>query len=92
MQKCSQVFRYAIATGRAKGDPTWDLRGALEPVESKNRAALTDPGPVGGLLRAIDGYVGQPVTQAALKLHPRRSSTNVLRRSIETTLLNGHSR
>ena len=26
---CGQVFRYAIATGRAKRDPTGDLRGAL---------------------------------------------------------------
>jgi len=26
---CGQVFRYAIATGRARRDPTGDLRGAL---------------------------------------------------------------
>ncbi len=68
MQKCSQVFRYAIATGRAERDPTVDLRGALTPVVTVNRAAVTDPGKVGALLRAIDGYVGQPTTQAALKL------------------------
>ena len=29
MQNCSQVFRYAVATGRAERDPTGDLRGAL---------------------------------------------------------------
>jgi hypothetical protein len=28
-QRISQVFRYAIATGRAESDPTRDLRGAL---------------------------------------------------------------
>jgi integrase len=30
-QTCGQVFRYAIATGRAKYDPSTDLRGALRP-------------------------------------------------------------
>jgi len=29
-QICGQVFRYAIATGRAKNDPSTDLRGALK--------------------------------------------------------------
>jgi hypothetical protein len=31
---CGQVFRYAIATGRAKRDPTGDLRGALPAVKT----------------------------------------------------------
>jgi integrase len=71
MQKCSQVFRYAIATrGSPERDPTVDLRGALAPVVSENRAAVTEPAQVGALLRAIDGYVGQPSTHAALKLAP----------------------
>lgn len=69
-QRASQVFRYAIATGRAERDPTADLRGALAPVVVTNRAALTDPKAVGGLLRAIDGYVGHPSTAFALKLAP----------------------
>ena len=33
-------------------------------------AAITDPARVGELLRAIDAYVGQPTTVAALKLAP----------------------
>ena len=37
---------------------------------SHNHASLTDPAEVGALLRAIDGYEGQPVTAAALKLAP----------------------
>jgi integrase len=69
-QKCGQVFRYAIVTGRAERDVTADLRGALVPVVSQNHAALTDPAEVGALLRAIDGYEGQPITAAALKLAP----------------------
>ncbi|MET4727388.1 integrase [Lysobacter enzymogenes] len=69
-QKAGQVFRYAIATGRATRDPTADLRGALSPVVSTPRAALTKPSDVTGLLKAIWGYEGQPTTAAALKLAP----------------------
>jgi Phage integrase central domain len=32
LQSCGQVFRYAMATGRAERDPAADLRGALAPV------------------------------------------------------------
>jgi hypothetical protein len=42
-QNCGQVFRYAIATGRADRDPTPDLRGALPTVHKKHYAAITDP-------------------------------------------------
>jgi integrase len=69
-QRCGQVFRYAISTGRAKHDPTADLRGALAPVVSKSRAAITDPTKVGDLLRAIDAYQGSLVTKCALRLAP----------------------
>ncbi|MEN1924816.1 tyrosine-type recombinase/integrase [Luteimonas qiangzhengi] len=68
--KVGQVIRYAIATGRADRDPTADLRGALAPVVTTSHAAVTDPADVADLLRGIDGYVGQPTTQAALKLAP----------------------
>lgn len=69
-EKCGQVFRYAIATGRAKRDPSADLRGALAPVVRTSRAAVTDPTQVGDLLRAIDGYTGQFVTRCALRIAP----------------------
>lgn len=69
-QRIGQVFRYAIATGRAERDPTADLRGALTPVTTTARAAVTDPADVANLLRTIDTYGGQPATQAALKLAP----------------------
>lgn len=64
------VFRHAIATVRAEVDPTTALRGALQAPEITHRAAITDPQALGGLLRAIDGFVGQPVTAAALRLLP----------------------
>ena len=67
---CGQVFRYAVATGRAERDPSGDLRGALPPVKPKHFAAVTDPDKVAGLLRAIDGYQGSFVTKCALRLAP----------------------
>lgn len=63
-------MRYAIATGRATRDVTADLRGALTPVNTTSRAAITDPAKVGDLLRALDTYTGQPATCAALRLAP----------------------
>ncbi|CAH1655617.1 Integrase [Hyphomicrobiales bacterium] len=63
-----EVFRYAIATARAENDPTFALRGALSAPVVKHRAAITDPIQLGGLMRAIDGFQGQPSTNAALKL------------------------
>lgn len=67
---CSQVFRYAIATGRAERDPVPDLRGALPPARGGNFAAITDPSKVGALLRAIDAFEGTFVVQSALRLAP----------------------
>lgn len=66
----SGVFRYAIATGRAKRDPAADLRGALPKHTKTHFASLTDAADIAGLLRAIDGYMGDPRTLAALKLAP----------------------
>ena len=65
---CGQVFRYAVATGRAERDPAADLKGALPPVKPKHLSAMTDPEKVAGLLRAIDGYQGSFVTKCALRL------------------------
>lgn len=70
LQACGQVFRYAIATGRAERDPTPDPRGALKPVLVQHMAAITDPKGVGELLRAIESYKGMPITRAALQLAP----------------------
>lgn len=67
---CGQVFRYAVATGRAERDPSRDLRGALPPVKGEHFAAVTEPKKVGQLLRALAGYEGSLVVQCALKLAP----------------------
>jgi integrase len=67
-QTAGQVFRYGIQTGRCERNPSQDLQGALKPVTTKHMAAILEPIKVGELLRAIDGYSGQPVTRAALGL------------------------
>ena len=69
-QNCGQVFRYAIATGRAERDPSPDLKGALPPVKQTHLAAITDPKKIGELLRAMDDYQGYFVTKCALRLAP----------------------
>ena len=68
---CGQVFRYAVATGRAERDPTGDLRGALPPVKKeKHFAAITEPKKVGELMRDIEGYQGSYIVKGAFKLSP----------------------
>lgn len=69
-QNMGQVFRYAVATGRAERDPSRDLRGALASPKREHFAAITDPKAVGELLRAIDGFRGTFTVQCALKLAP----------------------
>lgn len=69
-QRISQIYRFAISEGLAERDPSADLRGLLKAVPAKNRAAILKPVQLGGLLRAIDAYAGQPTTCAALALAP----------------------
>ncbi len=69
-QNCGQVFRYAVATGRAERDPSGDLRGAIPPTKQTHHATITDPKEIGALLRAIDGYEGGLIVRCALRLAP----------------------
>ncbi|MDO9582702.1 MAG: tyrosine-type recombinase/integrase [Desulfomicrobium sp.] len=69
-QVIGQVFRYAVATGRADRDNSADLKGALTPVRHKHHASLTDPKEIAQLLRAIEGYQGSHVVRCALRLSP----------------------
>lgn len=70
LQNCGQIFRYAIATGRAERDTAADLRGALSPVKSTNFASITEPKDIGALLREIDAYPGNMIVRAALRMAP----------------------
>lgn len=70
LQIISQVFRYAVITGRAKHNVAADLRGALRPRKVTHRAAITEPAKVGQLLRDCDNYQGYFSIICALRLAP----------------------
>lgn len=67
---CGQVFRYAVATGRADRDPSGDLKGAIPPAQHKHMAATTDPKLFAAFLRAMDEYKGTHIVRCALRLAP----------------------
>jgi len=67
---CGQVFRFAVATNRAKRDPSADLKDAIAPRVVKHFPATTDPKRLAEILRALDGYSGSLVTRCALMLAP----------------------
>lgn len=69
-QVCGQVFRYAVACGSAERDVTQDLKGAMAKATPSHFAAITEPKPLGDLMRSIFAYTGHPYTVAALKLTP----------------------
>ena len=70
LSNCGQIFRYAVATGKAERDLSTDLKGALTPVNKKHFSAVTEPHDVGRLLHIIDGYQGTLIVSTALKLAP----------------------
>lgn len=67
---CSQIMRFAIATGRAEHDVAADLRGALRSPTKGHHAAITDPAALGALLRAIDTFRGTFPVRCALRITP----------------------
>lgn len=69
-QLCGQISRYARIIGITKYDIAAGLTEALTPVQTKHRAAVIDPIEIGHLLRAIDGYGGEPSICYALRVMP----------------------
>jgi integrase len=65
-----RIFRFGVATTRARRNIAADLQGALVSPTVKHHAAILEPKAVGGLLRAIDGFDGHPLTRWALQLAP----------------------
>lgn len=65
----SQIFRYAVATGRATSNPAAELAGALKSVVEGHHAAITDPDKLGQLMRDLHAYRGSPIVRAALLIH-----------------------
>lgn len=66
-QRCSEVFRYAIATGRAEYNPAADLSSALE-VHQSNHFPFLKADEIPDFLRALEGYTGSKLVQIAAKL------------------------
>ena len=66
MQASGQVFRYAIATGRAEKNPITDLRGALKTPVKKHQAYLKEH-ELPEYLKKLEAYDGHPQTKLALK-------------------------
>jgi len=68
LQTTGQIFRYAIATGRARRNPSVDLRGALKAKErTRNHAALSET-ELPEFLKELKAYDGQPQTKLAMRL------------------------
>lgn len=66
-QRCSEVFRYAIATGRAEYNPAADLSSALE-VHQSSHFPFLKADEIPDFLRALDSYTGSRLVQIATKL------------------------
>jgi integrase len=69
-QITSQIYRYAIAIGKATNNPADALIGALPPAKTKHYATLVEPRAVGKLMRDINSYKGTHVVCSALKFAP----------------------
>lgn len=69
LQKCGEIFRYAVATGRAIRDPSNDLREALKPCKKEHFAAL-DPDELPEFLVQLNSNKARlyPTTINAMKL------------------------
>lgn len=68
LQVTGQVFRFAIASGRASRDPSQDLRGALRSAGSTKHRAALKAGELPEFLRSLEQYQGERATALALKL------------------------
>ncbi|MBJ9243280.1 tyrosine-type recombinase/integrase [Citrobacter koseri] len=66
-QRCSEVFRYAIVTGRAEYNPAADLTSAMSGHESKHYPFLTVE-ELPDFFTALSGYTGSPMVVLAARL------------------------
>ena len=62
----SAIFRLAVVTLRADNDPTHVLKGALLPVKTTHRAAITSEKIFGQFLRDMEDYTGAGVIKDAI--------------------------
>ncbi len=66
-QRCGEVFRYAIITGRAEYNPAPDLASALTPPKKQHFPFLTAE-ELPYFLKDLAGYTGSVITKTATKI------------------------
>ena len=67
-QMCGQVFRFAVSNGRAKRDPTPDLRGELSPPRGKKGYRAIPLRELTHFMAALAAYDGDVRTRIALNI------------------------
>lgn len=67
LQTCGQIFRYAVATGRALRDPCADLKGALKSYKPDNHKYISNKDLPEFFVR-LNKYTGSLYTKLALEL------------------------
>ena len=67
LQRCSAVFRFAIASCRAEKNPAADLQGALKPPKETHYASL-DAKDLPEFLNKLEQYDGHRMTQIGIRL------------------------
>ena len=66
-QRCGEVYRYAIITGRAEYNPAPDLASALTPPKKQHFPFLTAE-ELPYFLKDLAGYTGSVITKTATKI------------------------
>jgi len=66
-QTCGQIFRFAVAIGKADRDISLDLRGALKVRKKENHARL-EAKELPEFLKKLEDYEGELQTKLAMKL------------------------
>jgi integrase len=67
-QLVGQIFRFAIVTGRAKWDPSVDLKDALRATGEPQRHRAMPLSELPTFLQKLESYSGEQQTKLALKL------------------------
>ena len=70
LQNIHQILQLALITERIDRNVATNLSSLLPAKQIKHFAAITDPKRVGELMRMIEGYQGNIITIAALKIMP----------------------
>ena len=71
LQRVSEIFIYAVASGLCERNPAADMVSVLAPkAKVENFPAIVEPKAFGKLLRVLDSYQGTHVVKSALRIAP----------------------